>query len=334
MPPISAGYERSIIAVPGAVLRSQSLSPSARTQLLIDMYPGRYEILNMDLWGFEISDWPDLRNPVVVIGLGGWGNALNVAKGSAAYLVERMGARQFGALNADVFYRFDENRPTVTIQNGLMHTLRFDHGGLFAAHSPESRRDLLVIVVEEPHLRWDAFSEQLLDIAANVGATEFISLGSLYDGVLHTDAVLSAIASDADHLKELVALHIRPVTYHGPTAIHSILHRKACERSLKASSLWTHCPYYLEGTTHPGLVAATVGMLSRLLDLQIDTRDLVDEWEKIKREIQTAIEANPKLQKLIGELRRAKVRGARTSRPIKRTDGDKIIRLKDFRDVE
>ncbi len=288
----------------------------------------------MDLSGFEIKDWPDLRSPVMVVGLGGWGNALNVAKGSAAYLVRRTEARRFGALKPDAFYRYDENRPTVTIQNGLMHTLRFGHGGLFAARSPDNRRDLLVLVAEEPHLCWDAFSVQLLDIAGAAGASEFISLGSMYDSVLHTDAVLSAIASDADHLKELDALHIRPVSYHGPTAIHSILHRKARERSLKASSLWTHCPYYLEGTTHPGLVAATVGTLTRLLDLEIDTQDLVDEWEKLKKEIQTAIEANPKLQKLIGELRRAKVRGARTNRPIKRPRGDKIIRLKDFRDID
>ena len=286
----------------------------------------------MDLSGFEIKEWPDLRQPVVLVGLGGWGNALNVAKGSAAYLVRRTGARRIGTLKSDAFYRFDENRPTVSIQDGLMHTLRLDHGGLFAAQTPESRRDLLVLVAEEPHLRWDAFSAQILDIAATLSASEFISLGSMYDGVLHTDAVLSAFATDADHLKELDALHIRPVTYHGPTAIHSILHRRACERRLKASSIWTHCPYYLEGTTHPGLVAATVGALARLLDLEIDTQELLDEWERLKKDIQTAIEANPKLQKLIGELRRAKVRGARTGGPVKRPGGDKVIRLKDFRD--
>ncbi len=288
----------------------------------------------MDLSGFEIKSWPDLRQPVMVVGLGGWGNALNVAKGSAAYLVRQTGARRFGTLKSDDFYRFDENRPTVAIQDGLMHALRFDQGGIFAARVPETRRDLLVLVAEEPHLCWDAFASQLLDIAARVGAAEFISLGSMYDGILHTDTVLSAFATDADHLKELDAFHIRPVTYHGPTAIHSILHRKACERSLKASSIWTHCPYYLEGTTHPGLVAATVGTLADLLELKLDTQDLLTEWTKLKKDIQTAIEASPKLQKLIGELRRAKVRGARTGRPIKRPGEDKVIRLKDFQDVD
>ena len=52
----------------------------------------------MDLPGFEINDWPDLRKPVMVVGLGGWGNALNVAKGSAAYIARRAEARRFGAL--------------------------------------------------------------------------------------------------------------------------------------------------------------------------------------------------------------------------------------------
>ena len=287
----------------------------------------------MDTSGFEIRDWPALRKPVMVAGLGGWGNALNVARGTAAYLVRQTSARRFGTVRMDAFFRFDENRPTVTIRDGLMHAVHFDQGGLFATRQTGSDRDLILIVADEPQLCWDAFAEQVMNVAAIADASEFISLGSMYDGVLHTDAVVSGIASDAAHLRELDAFGIRPVSYHGPTAIHSILHRKACERSLKASSLWTHCPYYLEGTTHPGLVAATVETVARVLGLKVDTHDLVEEWERLKKEIQDAIEENPKLQKLIGELRRAKVRGAWANRPIQGQSSDKVIRLKDFRDL-
>ncbi|MDJ0811744.1 MAG: PAC2 family protein [Desulfobacterales bacterium] len=287
----------------------------------------------MDTSGFEIRDWPALRKPVMLVGLGGWGNALNVAKGTAVYLVRKTEARRFGTVITDTFFRFDDNRPTVTIRNGLMHAVHFEQGGLFAAKTPQSDRDILLLVVDEPHLCWDTFAEQVLNIATTTGVSEFISLGSMYDGVLHTEAVISGIASDAAHLRELDAFSIRPVDYHGPTAIHSILHRKACERRLKASSLWTHCPYYLEGTTHPGLVASTVETVARMLGLSIETHDLVEEWERLKKEIQDAIEENPKLQKLIGELRRAKVRGAWANRPIQGPSDDKVIRLKDFRDL-
>ncbi len=287
----------------------------------------------MDTSGFEIRDWPVVRKPVMVVGLGGWGNALNVAKATSAYLVRRTGARRFATLRMDSFFRFDENRPTVTIQDGLMRTLKFDQGGLFAARLPDSERDLIVLVADEPQLCWDGFAEQLMNVASISDVDEFISLGSMYDGVLHTDAQISGIASNASHLRELEDFGIRPVTYHGPTAIHSILHRKACERQIKASSLWTHCPYYLEGTSHPGLIAATVDTIARMLGLKIDTLDLAAEWERLKKEIHEAIEDNPKLQKLIGEMRRAKVRGAWANRPVHGPSGDKVIRLKDFRDL-
>lgn len=287
----------------------------------------------MDTSGFEIRDWPVLRKPVMIVGLGGWGNALNVARGSAAYLARRTGARRFGALKRDLFFRYDENRPLVSIQNGLMHSIKFADGELSAVPQPASERDLIILVTEEPHLCWDKFAEQVINIASTADASEFISLGSMYDGVLHTDTLLSGIASDAVHLRELDALNIRPITYHGPTAVHSILHRKASERRLKASSLWTHCPYYLEGTSHPGLIAATVDTIARMLGLTIDTHDLAEEWERLKTGIQSAIEENPKLQKLIDELRRAKVRGAWANRPHQGRSGDKIIRLKDFRDL-
>jgi hypothetical protein len=287
----------------------------------------------MNTSGFDILDWPTLLKPAMIVGFGGWGNALNVSRGTAAYLARRTKARRFGTLKKDVFFRFDQNRPTVTIHKGLMHSVKFDGGGLFAAKLPASERDLIIMVTEEPHLAWDSFADQVINIANITGVGEFISLGSMYDGVLHTDALLSAIASDAVHLRELDAFNIRPITYHGPTAIHAVLHRKACERGLKACSLWIHCPYYLEGTSHPGLIAATVDTLGRMLGLVLDTHDLAEEWERLKADIQDAIEENPKLLKLIGELRRAKVRGAWANRPSQGRGSDKVIRLKDFRDL-
>jgi predicted ATP-grasp superfamily ATP-dependent carboligase len=287
----------------------------------------------MDIHAFDIRDWPVLRKPVFVIGFGGWGNALNVARATAAYLAHQPGSHCFGTLKRDLFFRFDQDRPTVTIENGLMHSIKFAEGGLFASSQPAIDRDLVVLVTEEPHLAWEKFADQVINIATIIEASELISLGSMYDGVLHTDTLVSGIASSASHLKELEAFNIRPITYHGPTAIHAILHRKACERSLKASSLWTHCPYYLEGTSHPGLIAATVDTVARMLDLTVDTQDLAGEWERLKTDIQVAIEENPKLQKLIGELRRAKVRGAWAKRPDPGPKADKIIRLKDFRDL-
>jgi proteasome assembly chaperone (PAC2) family protein len=287
----------------------------------------------METSGFEIREWPALRKPVMVIGMGGWGNALNVAKGAAAFLVRQTQAQRFGAIKRDAFFRFDENRPVVTIKDGLMRSVEFSPGGLFAAQIPANRHDLIVVISEEPHLNWEQFAFQLFDIVRITDTSEFISLGSLYDGVLHTDALISGIAGDLAHLQQLDAFGIRPITYHGPSAIHSILHRQACKRRVKASSLWTHCPYYLEGTSHPGLIAATAETVARIVGLPIDTRELTAEWERIKSDIQAAIENNPKLQKIVSELRRAKVRGAWADRPGHGRHSDKVIRLKDFRDL-
>ncbi len=58
----------------------------------------------MDTSGFEIRDWPALRKPVMLVGLGGWGNALNVAKGTAVYLVRKTEARRFGTVITDTFF--------------------------------------------------------------------------------------------------------------------------------------------------------------------------------------------------------------------------------------
>jgi proteasome assembly chaperone (PAC2) family protein len=274
----------------------------------------------------QIDDMPVLTDPIFIAGFEGWGNALNVSQGMADFLIEKLAARPFARLNPDSFYRFDENRPIVDIQDGVLKELTPPGGTFYATEPSGGTRDLIIFKGLEPSLRWFHFAETLLDLCRSAGVKLVFFLGSMYDNVLHTDTVISALASRQDLLDRLKDRKVTSVNYKGPSAIHSTLLMEARKRGLDCVNIWCHCPYYLQGTVHFGLLAYLASLLSSWGGFALDTQELENTWKEISKQIQGIIEKNPELQTMINDLRKAKMKGSLD--PTKRHD--KVIHLEDF----
>jgi hypothetical protein len=154
----------------------------------------------------------------------------------------------------------------------------------------------------------------------------------MYDNVLHTDRIVSGVASTEDMVSRLMGFGINPIAYQGPSAIHTIIHSEGSKRGFECISLWSHCPYYLQGTTHFGLLSHLGGLIAELGNFQLDTPDLEANWKKLKEQINRLIDGNSELQSLISSLRKEKVKGSTTSLKGTMKSDEKIINLQDFLD--
>jgi hypothetical protein len=163
-----------------------------------------------------------------------------------------------------------------------------------------------------------------------LGVDTLITLGSMYDNVLHTDLIISGIASSEEILDRLKEKRVIPINYEGPSAIHSTLHAEARKRGLDCLSLWCHCPYYLQGETHFGLLAQLGSLLASLVGFGLDVGQLERSWHELIRQIQSLIEKNPELQGMLTELRKAKVRGSWEAAKEGMKKGEKVIQISDF----
>jgi proteasome assembly chaperone (PAC2) family protein len=157
----------------------------------------------MNVNGIRIHELPDLKNPLLIAGFDGWGNALKISSGMAAYLIRTFKAQRFAELDPDVFFRYDEK-------------------------------------ADEPNLRWFGFVDELLKLCSRLHIETIITLGSMYDHVLHTDRILSAIASNADLSSMLKQKGVNSISYQGPSAIHSTIHSEALKRDIAGISLSEH----------------------------------------------------------------------------------------------
>jgi proteasome assembly chaperone (PAC2) family protein len=280
--------------------------------------------------GIQIRESPDMNNPLLIAGFDGWGNALKISSGMADYLIRTLNAQPFAVMDPDTFYRYDEMRPVVHIEEGVMKRFSPPQGVFYAAQTAPDEPDLIILKADEPNLRWMGFVQEFYGLCEKFKVESIITMGSMYDHVLHTDRIISAIASTSDLSSSLQQKGITAITYRGPSAIHSIIHSEGSNRNADCMSLWCHCPYYLQGTTHFGILAHLGKLLGTLGGFALDTEDLETSWEKLHIQIEQLIDNNAELQAVVKQLRQAKARGTAGDMKGSLTSDEKVINLKDF----
>ena len=281
--------------------------------------------------GIHIDELPILNQPLFIAGFDGWGNALNISQGIAAYLIRKLeNTKAFARVDPDAFYRYDETRPIVNIANGELKDIAMPGGSFHYARMASGGRDLVLLKAGEPHLRWLFYVETLLSLCETLGVDTIITLGSLYDNVLHTDRIVSGYASPPGLFSDLANRNIAPSAYQGPSSIQSLIHAEARKKGFRCITLWCHCPYYLQGASHFGILSHLGSILSSLGGFELDTRELDDGWKEMNDQIQHLIENNPKVKAVIDDIRKAKKEGSLANIRESIQRGEKVISIEDF----
>ena len=280
--------------------------------------------------GFFIDALPTLNQPLLIAGFNGWGNAMNISNGMVTYLIRKLKAQRFARINSDAFYYYGETRPFVNIEDGHLKGLSPPGGSVYAVPAKAEERTLIILKADEPNLRWFHFANELFALCELLEVKTTFTLGSMYDNVLHSDRIVSGIATSEGLTALLKEKNVRSISYQGPSAIHSTLMKEGMKKGFQCVSLWSHCPYYLQGATHYGLLSHLGWLLSSLGGFDLDTSDLEASWIEMNDQIQELVEKTPGLQSVIDELRKAKVRGSWERMKESSQKSDKVINLKDF----
>ena len=229
-----------------------------------------------------------------------------MAIGMTEFLIRNLKAKRFATVKADTFYRFDDSRPTVRVEGGLLKAISPPEAAFYAASQEATGVDVIVFKGDEPHLRWFAFVDALLSCCRQFQVDRIVCLGGLQDNVAHTEAMISGLASNQELLERFKGIGVTAANYEGPGAIHSLILHRAQEMGIESVSLWGHCPFYLQGT-HLKLLCAMADVLVALTGLKLEIIDLKKGWEVLAKQIQHFVDSNPELQNVIRELMESKV---------------------------
>jgi hypothetical protein len=246
----------------------------------------------------ELEELPELVDPVMIAAFEGWNDAADAASNAVRHLAEVLDADLFGAMDAEDYYDFQVNRPTLALaEDGerelVWPTTRFSVARVpVAAHEADEPRaegeedgeprvrDVVLVHGIEPNMRWQSFSEELFDLARDLGVSTVVVLGALLADVPHTRPVpVSGSTGDPD----LASAHgLESPTYQGPTGINGVLQELARQEEIPLISFWAAVPHYVAQAPCPKATLALIRRLEDVLDLAIPAGDLPQEaqdWE-------------------------------------------------------
>jgi len=110
-----------------------------------------------------------LHDPVLIAAFTGRGGGSAAA--TVQYLVDHWAATPVGEMDPEECFDFTVRRPLVRLDNGI-RVVEWPKNQIFVARNPGTQRDFVLIPGIEPHIRWKAFCEAILETLASTGGNK------------------------------------------------------------------------------------------------------------------------------------------------------------------
>src|SRR5574341_1281512 len=219
-----------------------------------------------------------LRRPLLLMAWSGWNDAAESATTAARYVATAFHAEKLGEIDSEEFYHFGLSRPYVRFKPGseTEREIVWPATEFSIAQAPELARDLIVGVAVEPHLKWRAYCEAVLELARRCNVALVLTLGALLAEVPHT----------------------RPVRIVG------VLNTISREQGFATASLWANVPHYISGIENPKATLALVRRVLPLLGATLDLSDLEEAAKQFDQNLATIVAQNAKIAGYVKKLDR------------------------------
>lgn len=267
---------------------------------------------------YTTVEQPDLDSPVLVMALKGWIDAGLGADGAADVLIDRLDRTTVARFDADSLLDWRARRPVMRLVDGINTQLTWEETELSAARDLAGN-DLLLLLGNEPDHAWLAFSEQVVDLALELGARLVVGLGAYPTPVPHTRPPLLAASASSPELTQGLLQNSVEV----PSGVQGMIERQAAVRGLPALGLWAQVPHYVAAMPYPAASLALLQGVNLAAGLDLPLGDLVVQAETSRQRIDDLIGQNPEHRAMLEQLE-AQADHQATSSAFSATSGDDL----------
>ena len=240
-----------------------------------------------------------LHDPVLIAAFTGRGGGSAAA--TVQYLVDHWGATPVGELDPEECFDFTVRRPLVRLDNGI-RVVEWPKNQIFVARNPATQRDFVLIPGIEPHIRWKAFCEAILETLLQVGARNAVILGSRTAALPHTRPISFRLTSGEAEFERLFATKAVTPTYEGPTGITTVLQQRLTEAGVATANLTALSPFYVQSEPNPSAVIALVQAIDTAYEFTTDLGPLLEKQAEVTRATEEAASQATELRAAIASL--------------------------------
>lgn len=246
---------------------------------------------------YAMVEQPVLDRPVLVMVLKGWIDAGFGADGAAQVLLDGLERRTVARFDADQLLDWRARRPTMRLEDGINTQLTWEETELSWAKDGAGN-DVLLLVGNEPDHAWLAFSEQVVDLAGDLGTRLILGLGAYPAPAPHTRPSLVAASASSDEL----ATGLVRSTIEVPSGVQGMIERRAAVSGLPSLGLWAQVPHYVSAMPYPGASLALIEAANAVAGLDLPTADLRERTEANRARLDQLIAQNPEHLAMLEQL--------------------------------
>lgn len=258
----------------------------------------------------HMSEVPDLENALLVGAFAGWNDAASAATWAIKFLINQWEATPFADIDPEDFYDFTESRPQTRVTGGAVRRLSWP-ANRFYVHRAErteagpTQRDIVLLLGEEPHMRWKTFAQDVLDVCRQCQVEEVMLLGSLIAEVPHTAPVqVAGTAGEAAVLRRMDGAGVERATYEGSTGILTVIQDAARKDGFGTASLWGTAPHYVSATPNLPVSEALLDKLDGIYDFGLRLGDLSRAARRFTQRVSSLVAEDPEVSAYVQELER------------------------------
>ena len=257
----------------------------------------------MELGAFTLGESvPELRQPHVLTMLRPWIDVGGVGAAALDGMEAALEPLPLGQLTTPGrFFDFTRYRPSAYFKDGVRQ-VDMPNSFLRYAIGPGDH-DFLFFHLLEPHANGEEYVESVLQVMQHFSARCYALLGAMYDMVPHTRPLrISGSATDQAIQARLTEYGARPSRYEGPTTIMTVVTAEAVRKGMDTISMLVRLPQYAPLDEDFAGAVRMLQVLSEIYNVPIDTSALQAKAEEQIRQIDTAVAANPQLQRAVNHL--------------------------------
>jgi predicted ATP-grasp superfamily ATP-dependent carboligase len=244
------------------------------------------------------------RITVMLAAFEGWNDAGEAASDALRYLNKLWGGKKVATIDADEYYDFQFTRPTIRRTAAGERKIKWPSTRIFKASVPESNVDVIFVQGTEPSYKWRAYTAELLVHAEALHVDYVILVGALLADVPHSRPIPVSTSTDDAALRERMDLEASQ--YEGPVGIVGVLGEVALLAGLPTVSLWAAVPHYVAQAPSPKAQLALLHRIEELLQVPLDTTELVEEADAWERGVDELATEDPEIAAYVRQLEEAK----------------------------
>jgi proteasome assembly chaperone (PAC2) family protein len=259
-----------------------------------------------------ITNRPTLRNPYIVCGVNGWVNSGNVAVGGVDHFIRQFKAEKFAELPASRYHIYQipgvqSQAPVFKMEEGLIVESHFPRNEFYYVRNPVSDHDLILFLGTEPNLYWEEYTDAVVGLACDFGATRLYSFGGLLAKVPYTrEPIMTCTCTSSKIKDEMQQYNVMYSNREGSATFNQMLLYACKKKGLEGATFTVRVPYYPEFNVaigySPQSIKAVLVRLNHILHLDINFGEIDDAIRELQGKLESIRQQNPQFNTYIEEL--------------------------------